>query len=568
MIFSDFLIGTIEDNAGLFSLPQLITGLSGCSEQLGYPAGVCQNLFADNQPFTYIPIYVLIKVLHPVIAFNISVTVIALLNYFMAVCFFRRLFSKFIARSLSVILLFSPYLSYQARSHLDLAQVWVVILFLNALLFYHKKYRGPVLGLLATLMLGVSNYLAYFTLLLTAIYLGGLAVYKMVGKSSHPDILFPIKQTVLAVIVFTLTSFWFIVPYVKANFFTPRVRPETNKDTKSVNRPIEDFITFSARPWYFFLPSVDNPFFGQATKTTLAKLSSTGNYLTQNYFKPEHPALYLGLVNIALGVAGLAGISKKKTSQQLAKHKLVALAAANLVLMILTLPPVVELWGMKLHMPSYLLFLVFPMFRVLARAGALILFLNLIFVGYGYEKLQDWLASKNIAPSYAKASILLLVLISLAEFFIPLKLAYVGKAPQVYNYIASLPASTPIVVYPYSKTTEALFWLQYYKKPLINPRYYANKETDFNSEAFTKTLNTSEGLEKAQALGAVYLVYFPNADSAEALDFYTTSNLLRVQKDFRPAEALNFSLPWYDPFVKVIDTSDPWENSALLYKFR
>jgi len=163
---------------------------------------------------------------------------------------------------------------------------------------------------------------------------------------------------------------------------------------------------------------------------------------------------------------------------------------------------------------------------------------------------------------------LLLVLISLAEFFIPLKLAYVGKAPQVYNYIASLPASTPIVVYPYSKTTEALFWLQYYKKPLINPRYYANKETDFNSEAFTKTLNTSEGLEKAQALGAVYLVYFPNADSAEALDFYTTSNLLRVQKDFRPAEALNFSLPWYDPFVKVIDTSDPWENSALLYKFR
>jgi len=82
--------------------------------------------------------------------------------------------------------------------------------------------------------------------------------------------------------------------------------------------------------------------------------------------------------------------------------------------------------------------------------------------------------------------------------------------PKVYKYIGEINESKPFVVFPYSKTRMATFWVKEHGKPLINPWGYSIASTGFDSEKFTKSLDTCEGISDARSRGAEYLVYFYN----------------------------------------------------------
>lgn len=570
MILTNYFIGFIEDSAGHFSIPRLISGLKGCTDFVGYPTGLCQNLFVNNQPLIFIPAFLLAKLVDPTLAYNLIVLGGTGLNFFFAFRFFKRLFGRFIALLLASIFLFSPYLAYQSRAHFDLIQVWPVVWFLDTLFFSKSRHKAVFLGLLLTLITGISNYLGYFTILFTAVYLA-FALLMSAGKVSIVKKYY--REVIKGTVVFALSSSLFIAPYIKSNYLSPKVRIEESVDDKAANRPFEDFITFSSRPWYYLLPSVDNPFFGGLSQNLLDKLSSGGNYLTQNYFKAEHSASYLGWVNLVLVLIGVLG---RRASQQFEESgsgagprdesavksapalNLPTLLITIIGLIILTMPPSITVSGVTVVTPSYLLFKFFPMFRVLARAGVLILFLTLIFTGYGYRAL--------IKRGTPRLILLTLALFSVAEFLIPLKITHVGTPPKVYAHIgATDPLKSPMVVYPYNKTNEALFWMTTHKQPLINPRSYENKPTNFVSEDFTNLLNTDRGLAKAQLLGAKYLVYFYEDDGGKSADFFSQTDLLtRIaqfnETDVEERQALGL--------VRVVEAGSAVSNSAVLYKFR
>jgi len=396
MILTNYLIGFIEDNAGLFSIPRLIPGLKGYTDFVGYPTGLCQNLLVSSQPFVFIFDFLLTKLINPVLAYNLIVLGGTTLNFFFAFRFFKKLFGRFIAVLLAAVFLFSPYFAYQGRSHFDLIQFWLVIWFLDMLFFSKSRHKAVFLGLLLTLVTGISNYLGYFTILFAGLYTVSSFRFK------RATIVAGLRSIIVTAIVFILSSSLFIAPYITSNYFSPKVSTEKSIDNKVASRPFEDFITFSSRPWYYLLPSVDNPFFGGLSQKFLDRISSGGNYLTQNYFKAEHSASYLGWINLILAFVGLLSwwIPQRSrrgsrisppapptAAESATPLNLPTLLITIIGLIILTMPPSITVNGMTVVTPSYILFKFFPMFRVLARAGVLILFLTLIFTGYGYQAL-------------------------------------------------------------------------------------------------------------------------------------------------------------------------------------
>ncbi len=549
---------------GYFSLPRLISGLRGCTDFVGYPTGLCQNLLLINEPLIFISTFVLAKLVDPVLAYNLVVLGGTVLNFCLAYKFLKKLVGRFVAFLLSTVFLFSPFLAYQSRAHFDLLQFWSVIWFLDILFLSKSRRKAIYLGLLLTLITGISNYLGYFTILFTTLYL----IFSLLSRPNKLSTLsLNCRDVVKGTGVFILTSSIFMAPYIKANFFTPRVRVDENVNPKAVNRPFEDFITFSSRPWYYLLPSVDNPFFGRVSQKLLDQISSGGNYLTQNYFKAEHSASYLGWVNLLLAFAGIFYMFRHKTSSQtLSLLNYSALLTTIVGLIILTMPPSITINGVTLYTPSYILFKVFPMFRVLARAGALIGFLILIFTGFGYLALINLATAKKIPRRAIQLILLILGLFSVAEFFIPLKITHVGTPPKVYAFIGETDVlKSPMVIYPYNKTNGAYFWLTTHNQPLINPRMYENRETGFKSEDFTKLLNAPNGLEKAHDMGAKYLVYFYEDDKKESADFFSYSPLLEHVADFSET---GLDEHQFGIFVRVIEAGPVTTNSASLYRFR
>ena len=563
MFLANYLIGYIEDNVSFFSMPRLIEKIKGCTDYIGFPSGSCQNSISYFQPLVSTPIYLLAKNFDPVFIYNIVLLLGFTLNFFFSYRFYRRVFGNFIAFLLTCIFLFSPYFAYQSRSHVELIQFWPVIWFIDTLFFSKRKYKEISLGLLLSLITGVSYYLGYFTILFCVLYISLIFLHSAERKNLVKSNLKPVFK---GTVVFILTSVIFLGPYIKSNFLVGRTNVQSSLNSKVLSRSFEDFMIFSSRPWYYVLPSVDNPFFGKASQRALDLLSSSRNYLTLSYFKSEHSASYIGWLNSFLAVLGVIFILSNKQEKK-TQPSYFALLISIFILILLTMPPIVILSGVKFYTPSYILFSLFPMFRVLARAGIIILFLNLIFTGFGYVKLIRILSSRMSNQRAIKLLLLPLALFSFLEFFVPLKISYVGLPPSVYAYIGSFSTQNkfPLVVYPYSKTSEAEFWIKTYRQPLVNPRSYEYKSTGFISEDFTKSLNTFSGLDKSQKIGAKYLVYFYESDNGESKEFFNSSQKLIYVKEFKEIKPSGRN---NSRFIDIVETGPVQSNSAILYEFR
>lgn len=574
MILSYYFIGLIEDNAMVFFLPYLIKTLVGCTNYIGYPSGYCRSLLTGNEPVTYITSYLLTGFINPVFAYNILICGSFLLTLLLSFKFFKNIFSPLASGIISVVFVASPYFSYQSRSHIDLIQFWPVIWFLNVLFFSKNRYKSIHLGLILSLITGISNYLGYFTLLFSSLY---SIVYFLVTPSKISVCKKYFSQVVVTLLTFMLVSLTFLTPYIRSNYLMSKDSKMRRESETVLNRPFEDFIIFSSRPWYYLIPSVDNPFLGAVSQVFLTKISSGGNYLTTNYFKSEHSASFLGLINLSLAVAGftylLINIKARKVFISKLSISPLILSLCIFGLVVMSMSPFVSVSGISFYTPSFLLFKVFPMFRVLTRLGVLILFLTLIFTGYGYEVILKYFPPKNVKKYLFYTLSVFLAFLSLLEFYIPIKITNAKTPPAVYTYIKETDSQkSPIVVYPYSKTSEAVFWISTYNKPLINPRSYENLSTGFKSEDFTADLITLAGLEKARDLGAKYLVYFYEEDKYKNSLFFNNVNYLKEVDRFAQniTDESQITMPFFKKFVlaKILNVGTGKSSSAILYSFQ
>ena len=572
MFLNNFIIGVLEDNTEIFTLSFLIKGFVGCTKFLGYPTGRCINLFVNHQPLTRFLILPLIRTFNPVFGYNLIILGSFALNFVFALRFYKKLFNPLISIILSLVLILSPYFFYQSRSHVELIQIWPVIWFFYIIFFSENRYKYLYLGLLLTAIMGISNYLGFFTIILTLLF----AIFSLVLSKSRV-LLFKeyFSKIMMSFLVFFSLSSTFLYPYIKSNYLSKKTDDTKVAGTVVLKRPLEDFIIFSSRPWFYLIPSVDNPFFGSISELFLVKLSSGGNYLTKNYFKSEHSASYLGWSNLVVASFGVFSIFRRyrvssKESTGVSKKNAVVLLSCIIGLVLLSMPPQVSLFGVNLYLPSYFLYVAFPMFRVLTRLGVFILFLVLIFTGYGYKEIL------NLGSSYRNKTVICYLLtifffiFSILEFFIPVKLTDVSQVPKVYQYLGSVTDSNnPVVVYPYNKTFGAAYWIDRYNKPLVNPRAQDDIKTGFISEEFTENLNTLVGIDKAKERGAKYLVYFYEVDAGANIDFFeNVPNLTKVYQfveDEQDERKLFFPYSSKFVFARIVNEGAGKSNSAILY---
>ncbi len=566
----NILLGTLEDNIGFLIYSYVIKNIGlGYLSNINYPFGHEFTLANTNQPGVQIPMYLLSKIIGDVALYNLFVLFGVGLTLFVSYKAFNFFFkNKFTSIFCSLLFVFSPYFYYHARSHIDLIQVWVLVWYVYSLIRSKSLKHYVFSGVLLALTTLFSNYLGFFGLLFTLFYF----VYSILLRNIS------FKKAVFSgaglLVAFAAVVTPFLYRHLEANYINVsgsnyvtikddwKLQP-TGKliDTKQlsgyVSRSYTDFITFSSRPWYYLLPPVDNPVLGEFSKSVIFRLQNDWNYwLTFNHFKSEQTAVFFGITNLVIGALGFWSVRKDK--------KYLVLGLVGITLLLFTLPPYFTINLRKIYTPTHLIFLYFPMFRAVARLGVLILFVLLIFSGSGYKLILNKINNKRFGIFVVSV----LFIVSLVEFFVPIKLTNIGNPPLVYAYIKNnLPMGSPLVVYPYSETSEAIYWYREHKGALINPRQAVRLDYGFDSEDFTKSLTNCKGILEARNLGATYLVYFDGADKDAKLnkDFFDNTRLLIKVGEFKHDSNKNKTkLPLGLGVISQI--GDVESNNAVLYK--
>lgn len=476
----------------------------------GYPEGLLVSPFWQTSQPLFWGIFVLIsKFLSPENTLNFIVLLGVLLNLVFSFLLFKKEFSKKIAFTLALLFSFSTFSFNHFTQHIDLIQLWVLPLTLYVFNNTKEKIRYYLLSSSLVVSFLLVNYFGFFLIIYFELLFIYQLVYSVVRKSGQELVRAIYLGAALTVVSIFIMAF--------SGFLS-----NSKVITQSSLRPIEDFITFSSRPWFYVLPNEKNPFFGDITKEAISKIRAQDYFLFKSYFPSEHSDAFFGFSVLLFGVVGLYLIILelyRKKELYLSWGLRVFLLVG---LILISLPPFFTAFGIKVYMPSYIIYSLAPMFRVVSRANAITLLIMLYFVGYVLSKMEK--------KYDIRALLLVLTVLNLMSTFVPFKITAVSYEPEVFTYIReNTSVDAPIAVYPYNQTLEALYWMKVHQRPLVNPKdYYTD---NFNSLEFTKKLSTETGLLEAIDRKAKFIVVFKSGDTKKIADLINSDKVV-IKKEF------------------------------------
>ncbi len=216
----------------------------------------------SHQPIIWGLYFSLSGYFNEILVYNILIILGFLLSLVFSYILFKKFFLSSISLYLSFSYSFSSYYLSQISNHLDLSQIWVFPLFIILFLKYmrsEKMIDHVFVGLVITFISLISNYYGFFIYLFVILYtLSDLFYGLVIDRKRH--IKFVLPGSIISIFMSTCLLFLILKPYFKANYFSQTsLLPE--RRLRFV-KPIEDFVTFSGRPWYYVLPSTRNPIFG------------------------------------------------------------------------------------------------------------------------------------------------------------------------------------------------------------------------------------------------------------------------------------------------------------------
>ncbi|MFZ5424786.1 MAG: hypothetical protein ACOZAO_03195 [Patescibacteria group bacterium] len=420
----------------------------------------------------------------------------------------------------SLIFTFSAYTWSHLGRHIAISQLWLIPVYFILFEKLEKEVKFKTIlisGLFLAICVLISNYLGFFLLLFSFIHIVCKEFYYLFFKKAYNFKL--LKNYFLTFLFGAIFSVPFLLPFLRATYFSST----TVSNVVPISRGIEDFVTFSVRPWYFVAPPIKNPFIGVVGSKVVTAAEKTGYFLADDYFAGEHSGLFFGYTFLTL--LGCGSFILLKTGKTALKRKVYFYYLQVLIVLSFMLPPFFTISGVKVLTPGYLVYLLFPMFRVTSRMAPIVLFLLLIIFAEIISHLYYKLSKKKLLMS-----VVFVVAVTLAEVFVPVKVFNYSNTPEVYTALSELPPEESyFAVYPYSESDEAFFWLWQHKRLLINPRFYST--ATFDSETFTKNLATDQGLQSLSAYSNAYLVVIKEKTEVSTLDFFESSNKLKKIKE-------------------------------------
>ena len=501
-----YILGGLEDQISLLAWGMVSDGIFSIDNSLSN-FFIYQWAFRDfinplgsNQPIIWLFLSIVLTLFGSGF-YNVFLVLTTVANFLGSQLLFKKykygLFYSFIFS-------FSSFFWIHFGVHPDLMQIWTMPVFLHYFLNFTQAGNYTVnnilkLAAVLTVTILISNYLGFILLLFVFSYcFVKLCVDYIFKKLVDFGFYIGVLKSVLIAAAISLI---FLLQFINATYFTSSV-----SSTKNVQRTYEDFFTFSSRPWYFFTPPVKNPILGKLSASFIQKLEKSNYFLTDDYFAREHSANYFGLsLLVIFFIAEILVLIKNKDNKEFLRNHFLDIGVIMLIISF-TMPPFFTVSGITFYTPGWLIYKIFPVFRVTARFSIIVHLLLLLLLAKNVEYLNAfYIKTKRLIVTF----IPMLAFLTIFETFVPIRVAKIDQPPEVYTYLSQLPSGTAnFAVYPYNRTDDAFFWLPIHKQLLVNPRDY---KVNFNSELFTDSLITYEGIAEYKKMGGGYIVVFKNS---------------------------------------------------------
>lgn len=354
---------------------------------------------------------------------------------------------------------FVPYHVEKAQGHAGQTHMEF---FSGMLLFLLRWRQGGsrwnlvAAGALAGLTLWDDYYFAFIAAFLVATFFIVSALYKG-GLGRH-------ALAVMGVGLVTLL-------FVPATILVAE-RPSNGSLTGAVSAQNAEFHQsdveieiYSSRPWEFLLPYHDNPLVPRSiVQYEVAHLH--GSNFTEN-------ELFLGYVVMLLAAVAVLALR--------ARFEVVLLLAVGVVGAAVSLPPGLHYHGFVVPTPSLYLNQIFPIFRVYARFGLLVILGATLLAGLGFTWMQARLGPRWVAL------LALPFLLTAVEFnnLPPPHVTQLYPAPAEYQWLAGQPQGI-LVEYPLQsgtpqaeeiETRQYTLYQQTHGHPLFNGGSSASRST-------------------------------------------------------------------------------------------
>lgn len=513
-----YVINGLQDQTLIYVIARFYTGLlniflPSLGSCLIYPEVLptIDSSLLSNQPLQWVPYFISLSLVGWPFIF-IYILIVTLLVFIFSYVLFKKYRFGLV---FSLLFTFSSFYWIQLGIHQELMQVWLLVALL--ILFSKINFNFSSKWLLLVLLVCgalISNYLG-FVMYLT---LASLVVACVVNEFFNNNLTWKFPMAITFTILLSLLTLSILLfPYMRGIFLPEQTKIENRY---FVERPYEDFVTFSLRPWYFFIPSPKNPVYGQFSQSVIQKIESTGYFLADDYFPAEHSAAFFGYLFLITFASTLIYGYKKLNPET--KQKVNTLLLTTIILISFTMPPYFTVSGLKIYTPGHLIATFFPMFRVTARFSPMILLLMLLIMAEIINVIHVY------KPKFFRIFMPILLVVTLVETFVPFKITKYDKVPDPYVYMGTQqPMTIKYLVYPYSKSNESFFWLPDHKQCLMNVRGY-NYE-NISAEELTLKLFEPGMLEQAKTLGTTHILFY---EPEEYLDQISALNSLELVQQF------------------------------------
>ncbi len=441
---------------------------------LGHPFGVDLGRAAVSQPLSSHPTLLLALWKDEFFSYNFyvmaSYVLSAVTMFYLAYYVTRNRAAGFFA---GLIYSFAPNRALQSFSHMGLAGTqWMPLYVLALLLLYRERsYRSAVLcGLTFSLVTLSIYYHGYFMLLFTGGFVVFLLLYqwKRAGvRRTHARSGFKLAALACTIVAAA------VLPFTYRVVMTILV-PSRSEEAVSLQyvRPAGDFERYAARVTDYVAPSEYHPVWGKVDFWFIKSYEKASRHWSER-------TLYLGVVPLGLAVFGVVAWRRRRRTRSGAGDNAEGedfvvpfLVFSAFLAFLLSLGPSVKVMGAHIPLPGALLYRVAPMFRALARLGAVVMLCVSVLAGLGARELLGRLRS----AAGKTAAVLCLAAFIVFEFTVipPFRNADYSSVPPEYEWLALQPDGTVIAEYPWVDINDQLhmdtylFWQRVHGKPMVN----------------------------------------------------------------------------------------------------
>lgn len=430
---------------------------------LAYPFGEDYGIFDRLYPLWSAFKKFTANIASPAFAYNIENIISFVLSGFFAYLLFLYVSGRHLAALFcGIIYAFCPYHFARTWQHIGLAHIQWMPLYLYALfrLFKERKTRSVlVLSLALFLVASFDLHYLYFMLIAS----GAFMVYAL--RQDHKKNWKVVPLVMIATTAVLLLLAGLIWPVIKTSLFYTGDRASS---AWSYNRPFADLFSQSARPLSYFLPSTEHPLFGPFT----SRLIGSGIYGSSF---TEH-ALYLGWTPLILAFVAFRRWKKARKLSEVncqlperEKFYIGFFIFLTIAAWLFSQPPWWNWFGLKIYMPSFLMYKILPMFRAYCRFGIVVMLAVAVLAGFGLkfvlERFKTHKAKMGITALFCA--------LVLFEFWNcpPFKIIDLSRVPAVYYWLKEQPGDFVVAEYPLdsdSPSEEYKFCQTVHEKKIIN----------------------------------------------------------------------------------------------------